>query len=70
MVKNKEGGTKWSSKTHPYFDSKFAMGKGNKPKKLALENDGTLALYNKKGNEVWRANIDSFDKNTLTSDEY
>ncbi|MDB9961148.1 hypothetical protein OAD62_03550 [Oceanihabitans sp.] len=68
VVKNKEGGTNWASKTHPYFDSKFKY--GNKPKKLALENDGTLALYNKKGKEVWRANIDSFDKNTLTSDEY
>jgi len=70
VVKNKEDDTEWSSKTHPYFDAKFASGKGNKPKKLAIENDGTLALYNKKGKVVWTPNIDSFDKDALTSDQY
>jgi len=70
VVKNKEDETEWSSKTHPYFNSKFASGKGNKPKKLALENDGRLALYNKKGKVVWTPNIGAFDKVALTSDQY
>lgn len=43
---------KWSSKTHPYFNSKF-KDPNNKPVKLVLENNGALKLYTKAGVAVW-----------------
>jgi len=43
---------KWSTKTHSYYDSKFAN-KNNKPVKLVLENDGKLKLYSKSGAVMW-----------------
>lgn len=43
---------KWSSQTHPAFDSKF-RNSANKPVKLVLENDGKLVLYTASGAKMW-----------------
>ena len=51
VVYNGKGAPKWSSKTHPYFSSKFNA--RNKPVKLVMSNDGKMRLYDKSGRSVW-----------------
>ena len=43
---------KWSSKTHPFFDSKF-NDTANSPVKVVLEDTGALVLYNAAGSAMW-----------------
>ncbi|HRP89407.1 MAG TPA: hypothetical protein PKX92_05165 [Edaphocola sp.] len=43
---------KWSSKTHPFFNSKFSNA-SLKPEALVLGNDGRLYLHSASGNVVW-----------------
>ena len=43
---------KWSSKTHPYDNTKF-IDSSNKPVKFILENDGSLKLYTAANKVVW-----------------
>jgi hypothetical protein len=47
---------KWSSKTHPHYNRKFANPQ-NKPVLLLLGDDGTLKLYTASGAEVWKASL-------------
>lgn len=54
VVYDGQNQAKWSSKTHPHFDRKFAT-PSNKPVRLVLGDDGTLKLFTRAGAEVWKA---------------
>jgi hypothetical protein len=43
---------KWSSQTHPYFDSYFSNS-SNKPERLILDRNGILNLLSNSGRTVW-----------------
>lgn len=52
-----EGSTaKWSTKTHPFYDKKYANA-ANKPVKAVLENAGTLVVYAANGQAMWSSNM-------------
>jgi len=55
VVYNGSHEPKWSSKTHPFFNSKFNNSR-NTPVKLMLDNKGVLNLYNSENNIVWMSN--------------
>lgn len=55
VVYNGGNAAKWSSQTHPYYNSQFKTA-SNKPVKAVLENDGKLKLYTAAGAVVWSSN--------------
>ena len=58
----------WSSKTHPYFDSKY-RNRNNKPVELNLMNNGSMKLINSTGNTMWSV-PEGVDQIEIVSAEY